>query len=146
MTMKTIDEVTRMSGIPARLIRGVIQQIGGDTESFRDVVRGGADAGFCGFTYYRDTVAFFKAYRPDIVELSEQRADEFGMPVIQMIGLFNCLAGRETPKQQQERIKEYTPSIARCLYGGRLTDDDDTVANALAWFALEEVARAFEED
>ncbi len=35
-------------------------------------------------------------------------------------------------------------SILRCLGGGRLlTDDDVQVANALAWFACEEVARAY---
>lgn len=37
---------------------------------------------------------------------------------------------------------EYLPSVYRCLGGGRLTDEDDIVANALAWFAAEEVARA----
>lgn len=42
-------------------------------------------------------------------------------------------------------LAEYLPSVSRCLYGGRLKDEDTDVANALAWFALEEVARAFEE-
>ena len=32
--------------------------------------------------------------------------------------------------------------IGECLYGGRLTDAHTQIANALAWFALEEVARA----
>ncbi len=32
--------------------------------------------------------------------------------------------------------------IGECIYGGRLTDAHTTIANALAWFALEEVARA----
>lgn len=32
--------------------------------------------------------------------------------------------------------------IGECLFGGKLTDAHTTIANALAWFALEEVARA----
>lgn len=40
-------------------------------------------------------------------------------------------------------------SIARCLYGGRIrpgNDEDTQVANALAWFALEEVAQAIADE
>jgi len=131
----TAKATAERSGISERLVRGVIRQLGGGSEawdSLRDVLRGGADAGFCGFTYYRDTVDFFKRYRADIVALAEQMADDLGEEPLTMVCGFRCLDTDNDTKK----------SVAKCLYGGRLNDDDDTVANALAWFALEEVARA----
>lgn len=148
--MKTITETINQSNIPAKLIRSVIRQIG-DKDSLRDVLRGGADAGFCGFTYYRDTVAFFKRNRQDICALVESMAQELGENPADMVAMFQCLAGREIHRepysnlltaQSRAKLAEWLPSVSRCLYGGRLTDADTQVVNALAWFALEEVARA----
>lgn len=153
--MKTTSETIKTSNIPAKLIRSVIRQIE-DKESLRDVMRGGADAGFCGFTYYKDTVAFFKRNRKDICNLVESMAQDLGENPADMVAGFQCLAGRElarehtqsgwieerTKAQNRMRLAEWLPSVSRCLYGGRVTDEDTQVANALAWFALEEVARA----
>lgn len=125
--MKTIADC----GIDPKLVRGVIRQLGG-RESLPDVVRHGADAGYPGFTYYSDTVAFFRRHREAIAALVASTSDDMGEESIGMVAGFRCLTDdRETRE-----------SIARCLYGGRLTDADTTTANALAWFALEEVARA----
>lgn len=52
----------------------------------------------------------------------------------------------ETDRKRQTALAEYYPSVSRCLYGGRLTEDDNDVANALAWFALEEVGRWLEHE
>lgn len=157
--MKTTSKkVSERSGISEKLVRAVLRQLGGGSEawdSLRDVCRGGADAGFCGFTYYTDTVGFFKRYRREIVALAEQQADELGENVSDMVAGFGCVAGYASPndydyrgnmsRERRQALREHLPSVNRCLYGGRLTDEDVLVANALAWFALEEVARAAED-
>ena len=133
--MKTIKQAAVDSGIPEKLIRSVIRQIG-DKDSLKDVAAHGMDGGFCGFTYHSDTVPFFKRHRAEIRALVESMADSLGEEPLAMVAGFNCLKPAD---------HETKASIARCIYGGRLTDDDTQVANALAWFAGEEVARAFEE-
>jgi hypothetical protein len=133
MTTKLASE---QSGIPASLINAVIRQIG-DPDSLADVARYGASGGYCGFTYYSDTVAFFKRHREAIRGLVEEMANQLGEEPLVMVAHFNCLK----PCDNEDRA-----SIARCLYGGRLKDENTNVANALAWFALEEVARAMNPD
>lgn len=158
MARLTAKQVADKCGISERLIRGVLRQLGGGQEawdSLSDVCRGGADAGFCGFTYHTDTVGFFKRYRKEIAAMAAQQADDLGENVSEMVAGFGCLAGQslrdlhakhrysEIPEhERRQSLAEYLPSVNRCLYGGRMTDDDTTVANALAWYALEEVARA----
>jgi len=112
----------------ARLIRAVVATVGPDY--LADIAQYGAAAGFSGITYCTDTVAFFRRHRKQIVALVESEADSFGVPAIEMVRGFRCLSN---PPES---------AIARCLYGGRITDDDDItlVANALAWFACETVA------
>lgn len=159
--MTRIERAAERSGVSEKLIRAVLRQLGGGRdaiETLSDVNRGGADAGFAGFTHHSDTVAFFKKNRKEIVALAEQQADDLGENVAEMVASFRCLAGRRLKRDRTDGfdhrttahnraiLNEYMPSVARCLYGGRLTDDDTDVANALAWFALEEVARAFEEE
>jgi hypothetical protein len=134
-TKQTIDR----SGISPKLANSVLRQLGGGDDALErlaDVRNGGADAGFCGFTYYKDTVPFFKRNRAQIVALVESMASDLGEEPLAMVAGFRCLDSDPETKR----------SIAWCLYGGRLGDDDTYVANALAWFALEEVARAFEQD
>ncbi len=158
-TQPTIGEVAESSGISSTLIIAVLRQLGGGADarqSLEDIARHGIDGGFCGFVYYKDTVAFFKRHRKAIVALVAQQADEMGENPAEMVAGFNCLAGRELKRDSgygpdrealrhnKAKLAEYMPSVCRCLYGGRLTDEDDVVANALAWFAGEEVAHAFE--
>jgi len=154
--MKTTKQVIENSGIDPTLVRAVVRQLG-DKTYLEDVHNHGADAGYSGFTYYSDTVKFFKAHRKAITALVESMANDLGESPVDMVAGFQCLGGREIQKAvnenrfrehlhesaKQKVINEYAPSVSRCLYGGRLTDEDTTVANALAWFALEEVARAF---
>ncbi len=112
-----------------KLIKAVKKQIG-DTEYLTDVTNNGANAGYPGFTYYSDTVKFFKQNRKEIVELVREMAEEFGESPLNFVAGFNCLK----PKG------EWEADIARASYG-RLESDDYIVPNALSWFALEEVAR-----
>lgn len=114
-----------------KLARAVIRQLGG-TDSLEDIARHGAGGGFPGFTYYADTVSFFKRHRESIRELVKERARDFGEEPLAMVAGFNCL------KPADDETRE---SIARCLYGGRVGEKDTQVANALAWFAAEEMAR-----
>lgn len=112
----------------ARLIRAVVATVGPDY--LADIALHGAANGYPGITYYTDTVAFFRRHRKQIVALVESEADSFGVPAIEMVRGFRCLS--DPPES----------AIARCLYGGRITDDNDIthVANALTWFACETVA------
>lgn len=58
-------------------------------------------------------------------------AQDFGQNPIDMVAGFNCLTDDFDTREE----------IARALYG-RLASDDTQAANALAWFAAEEVARS----
>jgi len=130
-----ITTASANSGISRKLILAVIRQLGG-RDSLEDIRNHGMAGGFPGFTYYADTVGFFKRNRAEIVAQVKSMAQDFGEEPLTMVSNFNCL------QPADEDTKE---SICRCLYGGRLTDDDTAVANALVWFAGEEVARAFED-
>lgn len=118
------------------LINAVVEQLGYDgidaecRDVLQDVSRHGADAGFGGFIYYADTCEFFESNRASIVELVKQYADDFGQDSISFVASFNWLGDdRETRDE-----------IGRAIYGS-LEDGGSLVANALAWFALKEVAR-----
>ena len=114
----------------AKLKNAVIRQLGGRDE-LEDIANHGADAGWSGFTYYSETVKFYKAHRAEIVNLVKEMAEEFGQSPLNFVASFNCL----------KSAGEYEAEIAEALYG-RISSDNLTVPNALAWFALEEVARS----
>lgn len=115
------------------LTRAVIRQIG-DRESLLDVALHGAAGGFCGFTYYSDTVKFTKAHKAEIMARLAEDAKEFGHAgVFEMLGSFRCFRGMS----QEE--------IADGLYNPR-SDSQQTVFNGLAWYAAEEIARELNPD
>lgn len=167
---KATADASERSGISETLIRAVLEQLGGQDaiNSCGDIARHGIDGGFTGFVYYTDTVKFFEANRALIVGLVERMANDLGELPAEMVCGFGCLAGRELAEARKSRFQdtsrffgggqeiqvskrnailaEYMPSVSRCLYGGRLTDNDTQAANALAWFAGEEVARALHPD
>lgn len=152
MKMKTTAQVIEESNIPARLIRAVLRQLNGNAkQSLPDIVNHGVDGGFHGFVYYHDTIAFFRRNRKEIVQLVEAMASDLGEDPISMVIGFGCLGGRDfhTNLKEREKIRaEYQAGVGRCLYGGALSDKDEShsVANALAWFAAEEVAKEFADD
>lgn len=119
------------------LQKNVIKQLSGSSrlnpdtlDTLEDVANHGANAGFSGFIYYTETVAFFKKNRREILAMVEEMSEEFGQDPVQFVASFNCL----------DNDRETRAEIARTLYGS-LKKDDHLVANALAWFALEETAR-----
>ena len=135
LTMKTL---IANSSIPASLVRAVVKNMNGwDSfkESAQDVVDHGAVCGFGNFIYYTDTVAFTAKNRKAIAAYAAEQSTEIGYKdEIEMILSFNCL--------QHDDLT--SSDMARALYG-RLTDDNKktTIHNILAWYALEEVARAY---
>jgi hypothetical protein len=112
----------------AKLTKAVNKQTGGNLKEIaQDVCNHGANSGFSGFIYYHETEAFYLKNKSLIVEMAKEMADSLGEPLIGMIQGFNCLDATEE-------------EIGQTLYGNK-KNCDQMVANALAWFALEEVAR-----
>ena len=131
MNLKSFIE---KSNLPEDLIRQVVRQIGGwDSfkEHARDVSMYGASGGFSGFIYYTDTCRFYAVNRDAILEAVRDMCDDLGEEPIQFVRSFNCLDATES-------------EVGLTLYGSK-KQHDTQVANALAWFALEEVARSFED-
>ena len=132
-TMKTLVASTN---IQAPLVRAVVKQLGGWDEDTRltmeDIARYGVDGGFSGFIYYTDTVAFFNRNKNNILALAESQAREFGTGMLEMVMGFRCIMNLDV-----------TPdNVARVLYSGR-GDCADQIKNCMAWYAAEEVARAY---
>lgn len=123
------------SNVPPRLIRTVARQLGSwkyFQESASDIANHGADGGWSGFTYYWDTIPFFRKNRSDILKLAEDLASDLGEDLLTLISGFNCL-----------KRYGFSPSeIAVAVYQSRGAECDN-IQNALAWFALEEVARSY---
>lgn len=132
----TVQHASKRSGISETLIRAVIRKTG--RENLSDIARHGVDGGFAGFTYYTDTVKFFKSHRTAIMELAEEMASQLGEDCIEMIRNFRCLQSHGKPTCT-------ATEIAEALYRGK-GEMATQVQNAMAWFAAEEVARAFDDD
>ena len=118
-----------------KLIDAVFEQLGADDrdefrDTLRDVLQGGASAGFHGFIYYTETRAFYLEHRALILEQLREDADGVGAEsVISLVASFNCA----------EDCTE--DEIGQALYGS--LDESDgaaTISNCLAWYALESVA------
>lgn len=133
--MKTIKEFTQQTHIDAGLVRAVIRQMGG-FEAFKehapDICNHGISGGFGGFIYYTDTVAFYGRNRAAINAMATQYASDIGEGgAIELIQGFNCIKGEYSADE-----------IGATMYGNK-SRMDTQIANALAWFAAEEVARAY---
>jgi hypothetical protein len=125
------------TGIPATMVRAVVRQMGGwepFTQAAPDICRGGIDGGFNGFIYNRDTEAFAKRNRAAIAEMAMAQASEFGTTVTEMIQGFGCFRNGTKPTDSE---------IGLALYAGKEKEDSLPILNALAWYAGEEVARAY---
>jgi len=120
---KTIRDST---GSEYALIRAVMKQLGGIDEeiigTLQDVSDHGAEGGFVGFTYYKDTSDFFDVNREEILSVLEEYSDDVDEPISTMV----CSTVDVTAHEAY-----------RTLYGD---EDNHLVANWAAWFALEHVA------
>ena len=130
----TLKKFMAESNIDDSLIRAVVKQISRFSEfkeRAEDISNYGAAGGFSGFIYYSDTVAFASANLPAIMlKLKEMAADIGEGNELDIIAGFNCLNG----------LSAY--EVARAIYVSN-DENNTTVYNALAWYALEEVARSY---
>lgn len=133
------------AGISLKIGRAVVRQLGyttGNAEecghNLSDIARHGIQGGYCGFIYYTDTNAFYKKNRKEIVRMLEDMASDLGEGVIEMVAGFNCFKGL-----YGDESRDLTAEIARAIYGRVGKNDYHQVPNALAWYAAEEVARAW---
>jgi len=135
--MITLGKLIESTSIPASLVRAVVRQAGGWSsfkEMARDVANHGADGGFHGFIYYSDTEPFARRNREAIAEYAEQMASDIGEGgAVELVQGFNCFRNG----------KPSSAEVGRALYGRAKEEDEHNVLNALAWFALEEVSRAY---
>jgi hypothetical protein len=116
------------------LAAAVIAQMGG-WENFTNyaaaVTEHGAEGGFLGFVYYHETGHFYADNQREIVAMAKDLAADIGeKSALALVAGFRCLEG------------ENEEDLGRTLYGTP-ADHDSTTSNALAWFALEEIARAY---
>jgi len=134
--MKTLTEFAESSRHP-EITRAVVRQLGGwnedTTSSMEDICRHGVGGGFGGFIYYTDTCKFYRKHKQHILSLTEEMATELGEDMLTMIAHFGCL-----------KDMDLTPSdIGEALWSSK-GECVDQIQNALAWFAAEEVANAYD--
>lgn len=129
----TLKNFIDNSNIDAKLIRAVVRQSGGWSafqEMAPDITQHGVSGGFSGWIYYTETIEFYAKNQALIITLAEQLADDIGYQSVQdMVKGFRCL--------------DVTLSEIGCTLYGNKKQHDTQVANALAWFAAEDVARSF---
>lgn len=129
----TSRQIIENSNIPPAIVRAVIRRVGADT--IAECTQ--ADAGWPGFCYHRETVGFFNAHRADILQMIREMARELGEEPAAMLAGFNCL---KNDMDEARRTAIYAILSGRPAH---LNNSDETqIGNALAWFALEEVANA----
>lgn len=133
----SLSALIESTNIPASLVRAVVRQMGGwesFTESAPDICRHGIDGGFNGFIYYTDTEPFAKRNLEAINELASGQAQELGSDsTLAMIRGFGCFRGDTLSDGE----------LMRALCHGKNPPDGPNILNALAWYAGEEVSRAY---
>lgn len=145
LDMAVIKQLTGGDGVARNLSDGQCEIDEDTAEQLANVCRCscGAAGGFSGFTYYSETREFFAAHRDEIAARILEQIDE---------GLFSDENGRPASVigavVRYESLKDEDPAeveemVARAFFGP-LEDvkggDLDTVANACAWGALEDLA------
>jgi hypothetical protein len=111
------------------------------SNTLEDIANHGADTGWHGFTYLRETLSFTAKNSKTIREAVKQLADDIASDPVEFILSFRCLDKKD--KAQKE-------AAGRFIYHGPFSDskscDSEEIYNSLAWFALEEVARELSEE
>ena len=143
---KLRDYVSRNSSFPVQTVNNVIEALGypltGSGETFKELsadlvncAENGANIGISGFIYYSETISFFKKNRTAITSHIERTAEEFGTDIFEMVQCFGVFRNSEKP----------TPSeIGKALWDKSKTYPELTALyNVFAWYALEEVSRAW---
>jgi len=134
------------SGFSKRTINNVIEALGfplhGSGAAFKDLsgqfencAEHGANIGICGFIYYNETIAFYKANCQDIVAHMESMSTDLGTDIISMVQSFGVFRNSEKPSVLE---------VGRALWGtGKIRQELTTLYNVFAWYALEEVSRTW---
>lgn len=133
----TMKKLIESSNIPAKLIRSTVKQCDGWNhfkEYAADVARHGASGGtFGGFVYYDDTCAFYRRNKRLILDFAESQSSEMGFKsLLEMIMSFGDV----------KRDKYTQNEILNALYANK-GDSVDQIQNLMAWYACEEVCRAY---
>ena len=104
--------------------------------TLEDITNNGEDGGFGGFIYYSETNKFARENMHLILDQVKELADNLGETPLEMISSFRSLKDDKLdPLEIASIIYERTSPESQA-------DGTETVVlNALAWFALEEVAR-----
>lgn len=139
--MKNVNSVIKNHSQYKALINAVIAKLGVEGEELEntlsDIRNHGANVGFSGFIYYSETHEFAMKNRKAIVTMLEEQASEFGQEVVEMVSGFGAF--RQSKMDNDDRKELY-----KFLGGGH--PEKSTITNLMAWYALEEVARMFEND
>ena len=126
-----------------KLQQRVIEQLSGESElnedntsTLKDVASYGADAGFVGFTYYSDTCKFFDDNKELIFkQLLDDRINIGYNSLTEMLSSFRCFKDVDTYDIEAFLINSDDES----------NNEQTTLKNGLAWYALETVASQLEE-
>ena len=133
-TIKAFIQSGTTGHIQSSLVRAVIRQSGGIAsfaEDAESITNHGIDGGFHGWIYHKDTVAFTKRNKAAIMELCKDTADNMGMDnAYSLIASFGCAKGYSAEE------------VAEAIHNSR-SEERTMIYNCLAWFAVEEVARAY---
>lgn len=120
-----------------KLQKAVIEQMGYDVKKDKDeymeVLKGirSASDGYNGFIYYSETIDFWKKNKDEIIQSLKDLASDMGKNYLDVILGFN------TFKNSDITIDD----IAEVIYADNKNNDNyTTIANALSWYALEQVA------
>lgn len=114
------------------LVKAVMRHGGLTIDQMLEVAEHGADAGWSGFIYFKDTSRFAKRHRKMIIdELEQDRADCGEQTITGMIKSWGCLSMFEPYEIEKQ-------------FGRFSAGDDDTDSyfeNAMAWYALERASQ-----
>lgn len=141
-TISTINEVISATGIPSRLVRGVIRQLGGmeqAKQAMADILNHGVNQSCAGFINHE---RFFETYRTEIVQhINALAKTQRGGDAASMILRWPAMTAKGLNAAEKLELRD---SIIRCLSGSRITTDTDKrTARELSWCAFELVARCF---
>ena len=130
-TEKTVNNVIKSLGYPLYGSRALLSELSG---TLSDCSKHGADAGFSGFSYYSDTVAFFANNKQDIVNHMETTAAELGMDIISMVQGFGVFCHSPKPTVSE---------VGKALWGNCYSQTLNTLYNVFAWYTLEEISHTW---
>jgi len=136
-----LSEFKKQSHIDDTLIDAVVDALYGWEEecaisSLKDINQHGIAGGYGAFIYYKDTVKFYQDYKSQINDLLKETAESLGTSVIEMVRNFNCLGKDDYSEDEVGRVLYSNDDPSQLSWGAQ-------IANALAWYAGEEVARSF---